>query len=221
MVAHLDALLEQAHDAGIITSLVTNGILLEHKWKKLEKNLDWVTLPIDGSQDSTQDLMTRRTGHLKDTLERLNMLRSAGKNLKVNTVVSKQNMHDLESIAALLRSQNIQRWKVFQFIPIRGFAAKNSDGFWIPDDEFKDVASRAVAQFTEPETIVTVADREYLQGNYFSILPDGSVRVSIDTQDFIVGSLLKQTVSDIWACEYFDKKKHYEHRKWLESVHNP
>jgi hypothetical protein len=62
---------------------------------------------------------------------------------------------------------------------------------------------------------ITIADRDYLQNNYFSILPDGNVRVVDDDQDKIVGSLLQDSVQALWQSPLFDREKHFKCRTWL------
>lgn len=216
LVRHLPTLLEEAHGAGLVTSVVTNGILLEQRWRDLVASVDWITLPIDGSNEQIQTQMTRRGEHLTLVRTLVKMLKETKTKVKINTVVGCHNISDLSHIAQLVNELDVQRWKVFQFVPIRGYAAQNAQQFAVADQEFLNAVNNAVKYIRNPDRcLVTVADRDYLRNNYFSIMPDGRVKVTVNLHDEVLGSLLQLDVMDIWQSPHFDHGKHARFRLWL------
>ena len=217
-VSHLPILLERAHRANIQTSIVTNGILLREKWNNIVDYVNWITLPIDGSNEEIQRKMTRKEGHLQSVLSLREFIKDSAVNVKINTIIGRHNLSDLPNIAQLIKRLDVQRWKIFQFMAIRGYAMQNARQFEIDDQKFSESVKNMLKNVTESlKYRVTIADREYMQRNYFSILQDGNVRVTVDGEDKIVGSLLSQSVMEIWQSPFFDHRKHVESRRWLKS----
>src|SRR5262249_22924933 len=58
------------------------------------------------------------------TLETMGWANQARLPLQINTCVSKRNLRDLESLAALLRNYRIVLWSVFFLVPDRGQMAE-------------------------------------------------------------------------------------------------
>lgn len=216
LVDHLPGLLEETRKAGLFTSIVTNGILLEQKWTKIADYVNWITLPIDGSNDQIQGQMTRRKDHLKLVFSRINMLKKFDVSIKINTLVGSHNITDLKNIARIINGLGVQRWKIFQFLPLRGYALRNETTFSISDQQFNNAVQDALSHIdSSSKCDITVADRNYLQRNYFSILQDGSVRVTVNDMDVIVGNLFRQSLNEIWQSPLFDHVKHTKYRYWL------
>lgn len=216
LIDDLPDLLEVAKLSGLITSITTNGILLKQKWDQIKKFTDWVTLPIDGGNINIQDSMTRGTGHLANVVSLVNMIKNDNVSVKINTVISSINKNDLIHIAELINKLQVQRWKIFQFLPLRGYAISNRAKFEISDEEFHKVI-KDVMPLLENKSLewITIADRDYLNNNYFTILQEGTVRASVNNKDIIIGNVLEQDISEIWMSPYFDHAKHFYHRKWL------
>jgi MoaA/NifB/PqqE/SkfB family radical SAM enzyme len=219
LVPHLPILLNETREAGVITAIDTNGILLERKWNSIANSVDWITLPIDGSNEQIQSQMTRRQGHLDLVLSLIRSLSNYHIKLKINTLVGRPNIADLPNIAKLVGTLGVARWKVFQFLPVRGHAVRNASEFSISDQQFACAVHDALPYLGNHSGCdVTIADRDYLQRNYFLISSDGNVRVTVNEgniRDIIIGSLLKQDVEEIWQSPLFDHEKHMRFRAWL------
>lgn len=213
---HITTLIKEAHNSGLITAIDTNGIMLKQRLEELVNYLDWITLPIDGSKDSVQGEMTREINHFNNTITLIEVLKKLHFSIKINTVISKKNIDDLPNIAKLINCLKIDRWKIFQFIPFRGYSIENAKQFHISDEQFNFAIDNLFNKLEfKPNCQVTIADRNYLQGNYFIILCDGRVRTTINNADVIAGNLLEQSVSELWESGLFNCKKHYLNRQWL------
>jgi MoaA/NifB/PqqE/SkfB family radical SAM enzyme len=214
-VPHLPYLLARCREYGVSTSITTNGILLQKRWPEINRFLDWIALPLDGSNDNLQQRMTRRAGHVSSVLSAASMLRDAGIGIKINTVVSSMNCGDMDQIGRIVITIGAKRWKLFRFLPIRGAAMMHNEMFSIDEAGFRESAAVAISICNESPCIVTVAGWEELEQTHFSISPDGSVRTTIGMKDVMVGNLLSSDVASIWNSGMFDKKQHFDLRYWL------
>lgn len=213
----LPDLLRKTKEAGVITSLISNGILLPKLWDEIKDYIDWLTLPMDGSDESQYFNLTRGGANEYNILT-ANIIRAMNHNinLKFNTVLCKKNVGDLENIALLVKKLGIKRWKIFHFIPIRGESLVNKDLFYISEDLFYERVSIAQELLKDSDCKITIADHNYLQNNYFWINADGAITVTENYKDIILGNALSDDLTAIWESEHFDHDKHHESRMWLK-----
>lgn len=214
MYAHTLDLIKYAKENGIITSLTTNNILLsEQLLYKLEKYLDCITLSLDANSSELQTMMTRNKNHFNNVIHILEFIRQNNLSIKVkiNTVVSKINKAEVKNMIELVEHYNIYRWKLFQFVPLRGAAYKNKDKFYITDEEFFTVKDEILKkQDFNDKKVITFSDRNSIESSYFVIFPNGDVKISTDLSDKIIGNLIEDSISDIWENKYYEKKSHME-----------
>ncbi len=215
LIPHLSELLQYLRDAGITTSIVTNGILLEKALPKIKTHLDWITLPLDGYSSVTQEAMSRNPSHFDRVMRLTSIVLESGIKLKINSVLSRQNVETLQLLTERVMQINPDRWKIFEFSPIRGSAKENAECFSIPHEVFLKKSQEAAENAKLTGIHVTIADKAYLNGNYFSVNPDGKVRVTVHGEDQIAGDLLKSDVREIWNYKGFDKKRHWNARNTL------
>jgi radical S-adenosyl methionine domain-containing protein 2 len=115
--------------------LITNGKLL-HKTDL--SAFDWVGLSIDSFSQETCNSIGR-DGEL-DYFKLSDLIRANKCRLKVNTVVSKLNMH--EDFTSNIIHLAPERWKVMQVLEIKGQNDLNFERYAIDSDEFGDFVSR-------------------------------------------------------------------------------
>ncbi len=121
MCPHLPRLVRHAKEIGLVTMLVTNGTRLDPAYRdQVVPFLDWVSLSIDAADPETMAAMGRGNARFHalclrrwEELAEVPHLR-----LKVNTVVTRQNLHD--DMRGLIRKLRPARWKVFQVLPVTG-----------------------------------------------------------------------------------------------------
>ncbi|HYF82452.1 MAG TPA: radical SAM protein [Clostridia bacterium] len=208
-----------AHEAGVVTSLTTNGILLDKEILTiLDKCLDWLTLSLDASNEQLQTRLTRNENHFEKNISLLEIIKSNNYsvNIKINTLVTKINKHDVPNITNIIREYNVKRWKIFRFFPIRGQAIENISKFNITDDDYNRMRKEVtlMRRFIKGCNIC-FADKDTLKDSYFLLFSDGTVMNSCNEQDVIVGNLLSDEIADIWSKEYFNKSRHIEVHDWL------
>lgn len=212
LVEHLPAIIKLLKNRGVSTSVVTNGILLRSRIAEFSTGLDWITLPLDGHDETSQIAMSRAPGHFTRVVELAPKVLELGMRLKINSVVSFINHRQIRELSACVAAIGPDRWKLFEFSAIRGAASKNSVMFSLPTRAFSEGVMPAVSAAVESGIRVTVADSAYMSANYFSISPNGDVRVSIEGRDHIVGSLLDSTVETLWKQAPLDHERHWRIR---------
>eukprot|EP00887_Chlorella_sp_A99_P004942 scaffold4.g4942.t1 len=174
-------LIAAAKAAGLSTSMVTNGSLLDAAGLlRLAGTLDWLAFSVDASTDRLHaalgrggraDLRAGRSAHLAHVRGLWGMARELGYRLKLNTVVTRATLED--DMAPLVLDLRPERWKVFQVLPIEGQNDARVDELLISGAEFERwvarhgaaLAAAAAASGTPP--IPLVAERnEAMRGSY-------------------------------------------------------
>ncbi|MBR4804020.1 MAG: viperin family antiviral radical SAM protein, partial [Bacteroidales bacterium] len=170
-------LIKIAKEGGLITSVTTNGSMLDEKWfEKVSGCLDMLTVSIDSS-NAARNLEIGRATCKGVAPDKANYLRIAelcrkyGVQLKVNTVVCSYNKADSD-MADLINAMAPFRWKVFQALSVEGENAATKDTFSVTREEFDAYVERHRALLQNPAIIVPESN-ELMTGSYIMIGPDG------------------------------------------------
>lgn len=119
-----------ASEEGFLTSIITNGFLLKRKAKELADNgLYECIISLDGSNESIHDELRNFKGCFSNILKGIEEIRKYNQNilLRVNTVVSGRNIHDLVNIYKLLIKLKVNQFSV---IPV-----KSKENTWDDNSE--------------------------------------------------------------------------------------
>lgn len=103
----LPEILGHAKSLGLITSLITNGLLLKARAHELV-DLDYLSVSLDGIE-SYKGL---RGADPDAVLEGIRAARDAGHEILINCVISGKNLHELEDLVSLARSLGV--WISFE-----------------------------------------------------------------------------------------------------------
>lgn len=103
----LPQILRHAKSLGLITSLVTNGILLQERVHDLD-DLDYLSVSLDGIQ-SYKDI---RNADYHEVLEGIIAARDTGHEILFNCVINGRNLHELEPLVHLAESLGV--WISFE-----------------------------------------------------------------------------------------------------------
>lgn len=133
---YLPFFLEESKKRGFYNIVHTNGILLKKLWKKISKNIDCVTLPIDGSNKLLVEY--HRGKWFYDITQRnMNLLKKSGKDIAVNTIATKENIEDLKTLAKEINVLKLRYWLVSRFRKINLAACREtSDIYWVGKKNF-------------------------------------------------------------------------------------
>lgn len=105
-------LLRQARSLGWLTTLTTNGLLVDDaRWAALAPNLDLAAVSIDGSPQA-HDALRGRPGAHAATVARLEVLRRHGSAFGFITTLTQHNLDGLESVVRLAVEQGARSVQV-------------------------------------------------------------------------------------------------------------
>ena len=208
-------LIRYAHEHGAITSLTTNGILVtEEVLAQLNGILDWFTLSLDGPNAEVQTRMTRHAGHFDHVSRILKLIQKKNikTKVKINTVVSGVNHEEVINMVPFMQAHDVKRWKLFQFVPLRGDATVHQEAFMITDQLYQTVLEGVKSELKVHalQEIMTASSREAIENSYFVVFPNGDVRLSDNLSDTHIGNLLHDSVTEIWSEHHFNKNLHIE-----------
>lgn len=115
----LCSFINKAKSINLKTSIITNGFLLPIKAKELvESGLDECIISLDGSSSEVHDKLRNFPNCYNNIIKGINLLKELNPNLliRINTVVSGLNIHDISNIYKLLVSLDIDQWSI---IPVK------------------------------------------------------------------------------------------------------
>lgn len=111
--------IEQAKKNGYLTSIITNGLLLNKKIDSLaQAGLDQITISIDGNTSELNDSSRGVNGIFDLSIKAIKKCKEKYPHiiLRVNTVVSNRNINSLIEMNELFLSLNVDQWEI---IPIK------------------------------------------------------------------------------------------------------
>jgi MoaA/NifB/PqqE/SkfB family radical SAM enzyme len=136
MYEHFRDLLKYSAGLGFEVQVDTNGLALRpNDYDLLDSHVSLISLPIDGPNSVSHDLMRGKSQQFERALYHLENLRKSRVRIKVNTVVSALNRKQIPALGALLATYRIDHWSLFQFWPLHS-ARAHSDHYAISDEEY-------------------------------------------------------------------------------------
>lgn len=163
---HLPDLLYHTKNKGLTTSIVTNGSLLKRRVNEISGLVDWVGLSIDSFNHNTLRSLGRISkGNTLNYSEIIALVHGLGSKLKINTVISQLNWQ--ENMIHEMNLMSVDRWKVFQFLPVTGENDHSVEALKISDEQFNYFCQ------THKSLKPVVENNDAMKGSYLMISPDG------------------------------------------------
>jgi MoaA/NifB/PqqE/SkfB family radical SAM enzyme len=197
LVRDVDAYAKRLADNGIRTVLNTNGsLLLKRLAQGFGLAFSMVGLSIDGSNDAVHRAMRGVKADLSVVLAAAEkVLESTGVSLKLATVVSAVNQHDLPSLASLVGQLQPDIWRLYQYSR-RGAQNSGQQRHMLSGDDFRKIAEQAV-DLAAP--VPTVLAPEELTAGCLIVDPAGNVLVPTAVGYAHQGNCLESSIDEIWA----------------------
>ena len=171
----LPDLIWRAKYLGLTTSVVTNGSLISGEWlNTVAGQLDWAALSIDSVESDTllRTGRTTRNGPMTadDYLSAVRVLKERCIRVKVNTVVSKSNLH--EDLSGFIIEARPERWKLLQVLPVAGQNSAKVGAHLVSTEEFWGYVenNRRVEEYG---IAVVPEDNDLMTGSYVMVDPAG------------------------------------------------
>lgn len=208
-----------AKGLGLNVHVDTHGRSLSHSTVNAELVtgvVDLIGLPLDGPTASIHDSMRGSIGHFDIVMRRLDWLKQIGAKVKINTMVSSQNLDHLLGLAQLIHKLNPWRWSIYQYWPL-GPAQAVSETHSVDHAAFSTVAEEAsILVRTNASTLVEVSEQLGRRSTYPIVYHDGSVNVhsvsetnSLTTICSIFDENARRRIDEACGPEREDAKSRY------------
>lgn len=187
-------ILRYANSRGLFVHVDTHAKSLCQSQANLELVTDVVDLlglPLDGSESRMHDHMRGSEGHFDLVCRRIEWLSSLRCRLKINTIVSSRNAHDVVNLAKLVSTFAPARWSIYQYWPL-GPAARVSGSHTLSDSGFLKCVEEARVSMTTKKTLLEINLPESRRDTYPIVHHNGEVFVHAPSphNDFIsLGSI--------------------------------
>ena len=164
----LEDLVSHASQIGLYTNLITSGVLInEERLKKLyDSGLDHVQVSIQDTDEKNSEKIAGFKGHQKK-INTCKLIRKVGLPLTINSVMHRQNLHNLKDMIKLAIDLNAERLEVAQ-VQYYGWALKNQTAF-LPTKEQLDKATIIVEDARKTYKGILAID--YVVPDYYAKKP--------------------------------------------------
>lgn len=115
--------------------------------REILQYLDSITLSIDSTDSDINKKLGRGKSHWDNIKSLLEYFRNVNVKVNINTVVSKINIGEVETLGEVLQGFDINAWRIFKFMPLRERAEENREQFEISDTEFEAVTNKLLKRF--------------------------------------------------------------------------
>ena len=205
----LPDLIRVARELGLTTSVVTNGSRITEAWlDSLNYSLDWAALSIDSVDCDTLMRMGRTTrfGPMSDSdyLRAIGILRQHGVRVKVNTVVTRNNLK--EDLTDFVVEARPERWKLFQVLPVKGQNDIVVDPYVVSLDEFERYVE--LSRRVEAYGIKVVPESNHMMmGSYVMVDPAGRFFDNVSGAHAYSRSIVEVGVEEAFRDVSVDSRK--------------
>ena len=178
--------------------LDTNGDLFFKYSDLITKNIDVLGLPIDFPNKSY-----RNSDNLNTIFNILNFFKDKSQKpiLRIGTVVTNDNINELEKIGDLIKDYPIDIWKIYEFIP-QNNAVKNKSLLEVSLQQFDETAQKIKDKFSAYFKIV-ISKRKNRTNAYFFVASNGEVFMPVDDfnicREIKIGNVFDKDIIEKWG----------------------
>lgn len=183
---HINEIVELLFDSGFIITIVTNGVSLGHFNPSNYLKVHEIVYSIDSIDDEINIKIGRGHSHVKMLTSNLEIARQINPllSIRVNTVVNSVTLNAIDNVGETITNLNINKWRLFEFAPLRGLAKSNRDFFSISKYDFFSIVKKMQSKY--PNINIQVRAEQDYESNYLLILPNGVFVKTINGHDVIV-----------------------------------
>lgn len=164
-----------AKERNFVVSITTNGSLLEEQnLKRLSPFVDWIGLSVDSASEEIEKTLGRGSGtHVQHAINVARSVHKLGMKLKVNTTVTRLTFQ--EDMSKLILTLDPHRWKVFQFLHVKGQNDRAVAPLAITKEEFQEfkLKNKNISLRTGSSPVFESSD--LMRDSYLMIAPSGNI----------------------------------------------
>ncbi|MDL2274676.1 radical SAM protein [Desulfosarcina sp. OttesenSCG-928-G10] len=208
-------ILSYSRSVGLKTSLATNGLLLSERiLDELDYVLDELQPPLDGHCAKAHSLHRGSEKHYYVIIDLLQKVLFRKFNTDISTVVTLHNHTLLPKMKELLTSHKINKWKLFQFLPI-SYGLKKGSFFYLSDNIFESAVLEVKKNPGSMDIDYGIANNERLS-SYFNISPIGNLYLPCGSSYSTYGNVFEfDNINNLASIAKINFDFHYK-RFWRE-----
>jgi radical S-adenosyl methionine domain-containing protein 2 len=206
LVNTLEKLIIYSKKLGFTTELCTNGSLLSKKFiKKVQNNLDMISLPLDGSNNKIINKIRNEKYHFSKFIKTIDLLSDMHIEVRINTLVTQHNKNDLIRIYGILKNYpNIKIWKLLRYY----YLDSENEMYSLTKKEYYSVVSD-ILKLDAPFEIKTRQQQKNYQESFILLDAEGGVYITAEHKHHILGNIFKDKLENILSkSKYFSKNFH-------------
>jgi len=159
----------------------TNGLGLSQPiLAAVARKIDLLGLPLDAACEATSVAMRRHRRHWQTVPYLIEVAFALGITVKVNTVVSRLNLDDIEGIGSVVASSGAKRWSLYEFWPIGPGGTMSRSNYDLPVETFQATVKKMRA--TYPQLTVESGSILERRSAYFFVTQSGDA-YTVDPTD--------------------------------------
>lgn len=197
-------LMEYAKFCNLSNGLITNGKIVDEKiMDQLASLVSTLTISLDSCETNVNEKMGRGPQQFEQVKRIVNYMKQHHPRvrIKVNSMAGRYNKDTFEQLAKTLMSWNIDQWRIFRFVNLRGTALENGSDYWITESEFNAICNLAkkAAEISQTKPVLDFIGHDAIEENYMLICSNGAVLVTRDKKDIEIGNLVNENMEEIAA----------------------
>ena len=195
----LPEVIQAVKDAGMTTSVVTNGSLVtEEFFESTHGSLDWIGLSLDSVNEGTEVLLGRHCGslaHLGNLRTVAGLAEDYGVKVKLNITVTKLSLND--DFGSLISEMMPDRVKFLQVTEVMGMNEEAYGALRITSEEFEGFRARHASIKLKNGLSPVFETEQLVAGTYLMLNAEGKIRMNAG------------------AYEYYDYNQFWEQKLYL------
>ena len=194
----LPDILRYSKELGITNILSTNGIVLEQRIEEICGCVDFIGLPLDSSDREVHNSIrpSKVSDHYQLVQDLIDMINRDYSNIgvKINTLVSGQNVDSVLGIGELLEDKKIVSWKLSHFVS-SGYGKNYENKFDIGLEEYRAVVVDCGVKYSG---ITVISSEAHEQDDYCRVVSsEGHLMQPNDDGLMDLGSLVSVSKEDM------------------------
>jgi MoaA/NifB/PqqE/SkfB family radical SAM enzyme len=174
-----------AHENGIVNRLITNGQRYD---AGVFRNLNELVISVDSVDEECNVVLGRGKTHFDRVLDTMRKIRDeCPLPIRINTMISSRNTERLKELYDFIIEHGVSKWRISKFAPLRGRAKENGDFFSISNEDFIALLEKIATWNTGNQVILETRQDEDFERRYILITPNGSIVVTKDNADMVLG----------------------------------